>query len=124
MAKHRNSSLPELCAMIDPGSTPSRYKVCPVPGCLLPFFAIVSTRAHYNKHHPGIEIPQLPDSEVSAAELIRRDLARRRLLQSTAANGNNVISSNNNATTSGIRQGGVLLLVLHHQVVIMQLTVG
>ena len=106
MSRHRNSSLPELCAMIDPGSTPSRYKVCPEPGCLLPFFAIVSTRAHYNKHHPGIETPQLPDSEVSAAELIRRDLARRRLLQSTAANGNNVVSSNNTATTSGIRRGG------------------
>ena len=87
--------------MIDPGSNPSRYKVCPVPGCLLPFFAIVSARAHYNKHHPGVDLPQVPDNEASVAELIRRDLARRRLLQSNAASS----SSNNNSTTSGNRQG-------------------
>lgn len=106
MAFHRNGPLQELCAMIDPGITPSRYTVCQVPGCLLPLYARVSTRAHYNKHHQGIEIPQLPDNEVSATELHRRDLARRRSLQSTAANNNAVgVNSVNTSTTGGSQQG-------------------
>ena len=106
MSHHRNEPLQELCAMIDPGTTPSRYTVCQVQGCLLPLYARVSTRAHYNKHHPGIEIPQLPDNEVSATELHRRDLERRRLLQSTAAN-NNVVSVSQQGTSTNNHVSGV-----------------
>lgn len=103
-AKHRNCPLPDLCAMIAPGTHPPRYTVCPVQDCLEPFYAYVAARAHFNKHHPGEEVPQLPDNAVSVTELLRRDIERRRLLQSTAAN--DTIITNNNSTNFSIRQGG------------------